>query len=160
MAPDVNVTVLNRQRSRRVDRVKLASFLRRVVDALPPGLPGELAVCLLSDRKMCELNREFRGADAPTDVLSFVGETKLDAEGRRHLGDIAICVPAAARQARAAGHSLDRELRILALHGYLHLMGYDHERDEGQMLRLQRRLERRLLAPRRGEARIAEGNRG
>ena len=94
---------------------------------------------------MRELNRRFRGRDSTTDVLSFPGDSAPDPEGRRHLGDIAISVPTAARQARVAGHGLQRELSVLVLHGYLHLLGYDHETDDGTMLRLQRRLERRLL---------------
>jgi rRNA maturation RNase YbeY len=94
---------------------------------------------------MRALNRRHRAKDATTDVLSFPAGRVPDPEGHRHLGDILISVPQAARQARAAGHPLDRELRLLLLHGYLHLLGYDHERDEGTMLRLQRRLARRLL---------------
>ena len=93
---------------------------------------------------MREYNRVYRDRDAVTDVLAFPGDGP-DPDGRTHLGDIVIAAPQAARQARAAGHSLAREARILALHAYLHLLGYDHETDRGEMLRLQRRLERRLI---------------
>ena len=94
---------------------------------------------------MREYNRAFRGVNAVTDVLSFPAGGETDPEGRTYLGDIVIAVPVAARQARERGHSLAREVRILALHGYLHLLGHDHERDDGKMNRLQRRLVRRLL---------------
>jgi probable rRNA maturation factor len=101
------------------------------------------------------LNRRFRRRDAPADVLSFPGgapgaEAALE---EWHLGDVAIGVPAARRQARAGGHTLAREIQILLLHGYLHLLGYDHETDQGQMERLERRLRRRLgLASREGRS--------
>ena len=145
MASDSSVTVLNRQRSRRVDRSRLESFLQRLLEAVPPDDAGEFTVCLVSDRKMREFNRRFRGRDAPTDVLSFPGGDAESIGEGRYLGDIAISVDSAARQARALHHPLDRELETLALHGYLHLLGYDHERDDGQMMRLQRRLESRLV---------------
>jgi rRNA maturation RNase YbeY len=83
---------------------------------------------------MRTLNREWRGLDVPTDVLSFPsGEPGV-------LGDLVIDVPYAARQARRLGHALSREVRILLAHGLLHLLGYDHETDDGTMFRLQRRL--------------------
>lgn len=131
----------------------LVSFLRRLSLAVPPGDAGSLALCLVSDRRMRELNRSFRGHDATTDVLSFPAGCTPGGGGERHLGDIAISVPVAARQARAAGHSLQRELELLALHGYLHLLGHDHETDGGAMLRLQARLARRLCRTARRGAR-------
>ncbi len=149
----MEVTVLNRQRTHRVDRSGLSTFIERLARECPgPGADG-VAVCLVSDRRMREYQRRFRGRDATTDVLAFAGDLSPDVEGRVYLGDIVISVPAAARQARDAGHGLSRELKILALHGYLHLLGYDHERDDGTMLRQQRRLARRLLEPRRIRAR-------
>jgi len=117
----------------------------RVLETQPPDEAGELAICLVSDRKMREFNRRYRDRDAPTDVLSFPGDDTAAIGQERYLGDIAISVDTAARQARALNHSLDRELEVLALHGYLHLLGFDHERDGGEMMRLQRRLERSLM---------------
>jgi len=91
-------------------------------------------------RRIRRLNRTWRGIDTPTDVLSFpAGE---DPGPGRHLGDLVISRETAARQARHEGHSLATELRVLALHGLLHLLGYDHERDSGRMARIERRLRR------------------
>jgi probable rRNA maturation factor len=118
--------------------------MRRVLETLPPDQAGEVAICLVSDRKMREFNRRYRERDAPTDVLSFPGDDTDAIDERRYLGDIAISVDTAARQARERNHALDRELEVLALHGYLHLLGFDHERDAGEMMRVQRRLERSL----------------
>jgi probable rRNA maturation factor len=117
----------------------------RLTREVPPEGADEMALCLVSDRRMQEYNRQFRGRNEPTDVLSFPGDGAADAEGRVHLGDIIISVQSAARQARRERHSLARELKILALHGYLHLLGHDHERDDGKMIRLQRKVARRLL---------------
>lgn len=140
----MEVTVLNRQRGHTVKRDSLQRFLRRAAREAPAAGRDSLAVALVSDRRMRVLNRDFRGRDATTDVLSFPGDDEPDPDGSRHLGDIVICVAAAARQAREARHSLQRELELLALHGYLHLLGYDHETDDGTMRRFERRLARRL----------------
>ena len=139
--------VLNRQRGRRVATAGLRRFLEQLGEELRAGEATSIALCLVSDRRMRRYNREFRGRKVTTDVLSFPAGT-ADPDGSVHLGDIVISVASAARQARESGHSLPRELRVLALHGVLHLLGYDHERDDGEMMRLQRRLERKLL-PRR-----------
>ena len=93
-----------------------------------------LSILLCGDARMRRLNREWLGTDLPTDVLSFSsGE-------RDFLGDIVIDVPYAARQARRRGHTLAREVQILLAHGLLHLLGYDHEEDNGTMFRRQRRI--------------------
>jgi probable rRNA maturation factor len=141
----LEVLVLNRQRKRRVDAAALRRFMLRLIRLQPPSEADDIALCLVSDRRMREYNLRFRGLDETTDVLSFPGEGEKDPEGNVHLGDIVVSVCSAARQARMHGHSLPRELKLLALHGYLHLLGYDHELDSGEMARAQRRLERRLL---------------
>ena len=132
-------------------RVRRADRLRRwLAGVAPPSVRGDLTIALVCDRKMRDLNRRYRGVDRPTDVLSFPVRTEDDAgieagqadRGEPHLGDIVIATGVARRQARAAGHPLGAELRCLALHGLLHLLGYDHERDTGQMERLERRLRR------------------
>ena len=111
----------------------LASWLQQ---AAPRRARGEVTVALISDTRMRALNRAFRGQDYATDVLSFPADTPM------FLGDIAIAVGVAQRQAAEAGHSVATELRVLALHGLLHLLGYDHDRDNGQMKRLEARLRR------------------
>jgi len=150
----VEITVLNRQRAHPASAAGLARFLRRLARELPPPRGDGFSVCLVSDRRMRGFNREYRGVDRATDVLAFVGDGAPDPDGRIYLGDIVISVATARRQARERGHTLVRELRLLGLHGYLHLLGYDHERDGGRMLRLQRKLLQRLApAPAKGKSR-------
>lgn len=122
--------------------------------AAPRAAAGLAVVALVGDRKMRDLNRRFRGVDRVTDVLSFPSGPNEAAPsgpsaggGARWLGDIVIATGRAARQARAAGLTESQEQRRLALHGLLHLLGYDHERDDGRMRRLERRLQRRNGLP-------------
>ena len=118
------VVILNRQRKRPVR----AAALRRRLEALAArhGVAGaEVTLVIGGDRAMRTLNRRWRKQDRPTDVLSF---SLRDAtpDGRQTLGDIVIAAPTAARQAKAGGRGLDREMEILAIHGFLHLVGFDH----------------------------------
>ena len=136
--------IINRQRARRVDGGSLVRFVEELSGLEPPAAGDSLALCLVSDRRMREMNRTFRGRDATTDVLSFPAG-RVPGPERGPLGDIVISVPTAARQAGSAGRPLMLELKLLALHGYLHLLGHDHETDDGQMRRVERRLARRLL---------------
>lgn len=146
----------------------LASWLAR---AAPARVRGDVVIALIGDAAMRRLNRQFRGVDARTDVLSFPADVRRGADvgrdtphrsgraarsqGRRvtksleinHLGDIAIATGVAGRQAAQYGHALSTEVRLLALHGLLHLLGYDHDRDHGQMMRLEVRLRRRMNLP-------------
>ncbi len=98
----------------------------------------EVSVFFCGDRRMRRLNRRYRGKDCPTEVLAFPGE----AQGL--LGDIVISVPYASREARRRGEPMPRELDRLLLHGFLHLSGYDHETDDGEMEALEAKLRRRL----------------
>jgi probable rRNA maturation factor len=103
----------------------------------PARARGCVTVAIVPDARMRAFNRQYRKKDNTTDVLSFPsGE-------RGFLGDIVIAAGVSARQAREAGHTLATELRVLALHGLLHLLGYDHERDDGRMARLEQVLRRR-----------------
>jgi probable rRNA maturation factor len=111
----------------------------------PAAVRGEVVVALVCDSKMRAMNLRFRGVDRPTDVLSFPGDydSRVSIGERPFLGDIVIATGVASRQARASGHTFVVELRRLALHGLLHLIGYDHTQDSGQMERLERRLWRK-----------------
>jgi probable rRNA maturation factor len=120
--------------------VRVPGLARWLAAVAPAAARGTLTVALVGDRRMRALNRAWRGKDAPTDVLSFPAGD--DPGPARHLGDLVISRDTAARQARAEGHPLGTELRVLALHGLLHLLGYDHERDSGRMARIERRLRR------------------
>jgi probable rRNA maturation factor len=101
----------------------------------------------MSDAAMRRLNKQFRGKNMATDVLSFPPDAVAAGSNRSFLGDLAIARGTAARQARQLGHSLQTELRILALHGLLHLLGYDHETDRGEMGRLEDQLRQRAGLP-------------
>ena len=122
----------------------LARWLARVA---PRTARGELAIALVSDARMRILNRSYRRKDYATDVLSFPPEAgpRTPHPGPRTLGDLVIATGVAKRQAREAGHSYQTELRVLALHGLLHLLGYDHEdaKDQGRMARTEARLRRK-----------------
>jgi len=121
----------------------LAAWLRRVA---PPAVAGEVTIALVSDARIRAFNEYFRRKDAVTDVLIFPsGEPRASNLEPRELGDIVISTQTARRQAREAGHSYAAELKVLALHGLLHLIGYDHHHpgDRGRMARLERRLRTR-----------------
>lgn len=131
------------------DRTAVRGLAPWLVRTAPRALAGAVTIALVTDQRMRALNRQFRGVDASTDVLSFPASAKASARASGpgpvagDLGDIAIARGVAARQAKAAGHSLATELRVLALHGLLHLAGYDHETDDGEMARVEARLRRK-----------------
>ena len=113
---------------------------------LAVGLKGEVTVLLTTDDGIRALNRRFRKKNKATDVLSFPVEAGFGLAGDL-AGDLAISVETAARQAAEQGHRLSVELRVLMLHGLLHLAGYDHEIDDGAMARKERRLRAKLRLP-------------
>ncbi len=124
----------------------LARFLAEAQASV--RLRGHVAVLLTTDAVLRDLNHRFRGKNKPTDVLSFPAEPFPGAKpAERVVGDVAISVETASRQGTACGHSLETELKILMLHGLLHLAGYDHESDAGQMHRRERTLRTRLGLP-------------
>jgi probable rRNA maturation factor len=120
----------------------LARFFRQACTAV--GLKGEVDVMLTSDNTLRELNRKFRGKNKPTDVLSFPAPAEISDQ---HAGDLAISLETAARQAATYGHTLRDEVRILLLHGLLHLSGLDHETDNGRMATREATLRRELRLP-------------
>jgi probable rRNA maturation factor len=130
-------------RNQRIPFVRtLAQFLALAQAAV--RLKGEVTVLLTTDAAIRKLNRQFRGQNKATDVLSFPAEG-IGAE--EMAGDLAVSVPTALRQAIEQGHSLSTEIKVLILHGLLHLAGCDHEADEGQMARREGRLRERLGLP-------------
>lgn len=145
-AARLHVTIVASAAARPATR-GLGQWLVRVA---PRRARGEITIALVSDARMRVLNRTFRAVDQATDVLSFPASaeamvTPNPAAGRSApaaLGDIAIATGVATRQARAAQHSLTTELRVLALHGLLHLLGFDHETDGGRMARTEAKLRR------------------
>ena len=161
--------LINLQENYAVRFASLRAFVRNLRRALRLGR-RDFNVCFVDDRRMRELNAAFRGKDRPTDVLSFpweVGGVKPAVEGHQgnlreaagrtgraaavpsaefegFLGDVVISVDTARRNALEAGHATLNEIRWLILHGALHLLGYDHERDHGEMTRLELELRSRL----------------
>lgn len=120
----------------------LARFLARAKRAV--GLGGAVTVLITTSRELQTLNRRFRGKDTPTDVLSFPSGM---AGARPFVGDVAISADIAARHARRLGHSTADEVKILTLHGLLHLAGYDHESDRGEMALREQLLRKKLALP-------------
>jgi probable rRNA maturation factor len=107
------------------------------------GLKGQISLLVTSNRELRSLNRRFRGKDKPTDVLSFPAEGKVGGLA----GDIAISAEIAGQNARRLGHPVAVEIKVLVLHGVLHLAGYDHEADQGEMARRETGLRRKLGLP-------------
>jgi probable rRNA maturation factor len=122
----------------------LARFLSKAQDAV--RLRGQVTVLLTGDAAMRDLNRRFRGKNKPTDVLSFLSANPASGP-EKIAGDVAISVETAVRQSVEQGHSLAIEIKVLILHGLLHLAGYDHEKDKGEMQRRERALRARLGLP-------------
>ena len=150
--------ILNRQQAVRVARRPLELFLARVRRELGIG-QADVTICFVSDAEIARMNQAFRKKRGPTDVLSFPAvdrhapvlfQRRRKPGGARRskrevfLGDVAISPATARRNAKKLGRSLPSELQILILHGVLHLLGYDHETDRGEMDRVEARLRRRL----------------
>lgn len=153
--------ILNRQHRDAISLRGLQTYLAQVKAALRIR-DKEINVCLVDNGAMRHLNRRFRGKAKTTDVLSFPWADFEHPDSALHgtrnefgnfLGDVAISAEAAARNAQREGHSLEQEVRWLMLHGALHLMGYDHETDQGEMAALELRLREQLDAGRNGNGR-------
>jgi len=154
LAASAAVEVVNRQRNLRIDSRHWAAFGQRALEEIqratrssnPHVGEGGATIAFVSDRAIRRLNREHLGKDAVTDVLSFPAEPEEfeRVAAAQSLGDIVIAVPQATRQAAEHNLSLDQEIAQLILHGLLHLRGYDHATDAGEMNRLELRLRRRL----------------
>lgn len=139
------IEVVNRQRKLPIDGKRWEEFTTRVAHVLPGDPATGVTIAFVSDRAMRELNRLWRHKQGTTDVLSFpAAQDEFEKVEGSRLGDVVISVEQAARQARENGLTLDQEIAQLILHGLLHLCGYDHSTDNGEMDRLERRLRRKL----------------
>jgi probable rRNA maturation factor len=134
----VAIEVVNRQRAARIERERIIDLAQRAL-ALVGKPAASVTIAFVRDRAIRELNREFRRTDRATDVLSFPAREK------DYLGDVVISTDTAMKQAGEAGFTFEREVSELVLHGLLHLVGYDHETDNGEMNRLELKLRRKLL---------------
>ncbi len=121
------------------DLLRFAQRARRAVK-----LKGRVSVLITTNREMRRLNRSFRGKDKPTDVISFPA---MDVVADKFAGDLAISGEIAKANAKSLGHSPEAELQVLILHGLLHLAGYDHERDKGEMAQEEARLRAKFGLP-------------
>ena len=131
------IEVVNRQRRLQIDTRAWSNFATKALAAIGKS-ESAATIAFVSDKKIRELNRQFRGIDKATDVLSF------PSDGPDELGDVAVSVDTAAVQAKENGLKFDEEIAQLILHGLLHLSGYDHETDNGEMNRLELRLRKKL----------------
>jgi probable rRNA maturation factor len=138
------IEVVNRQRKIAIDCEHWEMFALKALRVLPTKA-SESTIGFVSDRSMRELNRVWRGKRGTTDVLSFSpGPDEFENPEGSNLGDVVISVEQAARQAKENDLSLDQEISQLILHGLIHLCGYDHSTDNGEMDRLELRLRKKL----------------
>ena len=125
--------IVNLQRKVRIDAGEFMPFVSLLCSSIDEASGKDFSVAFISDRRMKQLNHLFRGKDATTDVLSFPHEPDEFDPDKNNLGDIVISVEQAQRQAEENGLTLENEIKQLILHGLLHLCGYDHEMDNGEM---------------------------
>ena len=137
------IEVVNRQRKRKVEVGSWTRVAGEMLNAIGKA-DSSATIAFVSDARIRELNRRFRGIDRATDVLSFPDGPQQQRVGTQSLGDIAISLERAAIQAKENGLKFDEEIAQLILHGLLHLCGYDHETDNGEMNRLERKLRKKL----------------
>ena len=138
------IEVINRQRKQPIDCERWQAFTAKALKLTSAG-EADAAVVFVSDRAMREINRTWRGKRGTTDVLSFpANQDEFEKVEGLNLGDILISTEQTARQAKDHGLSFENEVAQLILHGLLHLSGYDHETDHGEMNRLELRLRKRL----------------
>lgn len=137
--------IINSQRKIKIDTEDFRAFAENAVKAVKEAKGKSATVAFVSDRKMRELNRDFRGKSSTTDVLSFPFEADaFEADAANNLGDIIISLEQAQRQAAENDLEFETEIKQLILHGVLHLCGYDHETDAGEMNRIELKLREKL----------------
>lgn len=138
------IEIINRQRHRRIDREPYREFSEQALKAIRAD-KRDATIVFVSDAAIKTLNRRFRGRNSVTDVLSFPNQAeKFETENKSNLGEVVISVQRAAAQAKQNGLSFSNEVRQLILHGLLHLCGYDHETDKGEMNRFELKLRKKL----------------
>lgn len=138
------IEIINRQRRRRIETTRWQDFSERALREVR-NRKQDATIVFVSDAASRKLNQRFRNQDYATDVLSFPSESEsFEAENENRLGEVVISVERAAAQARQNGSSFENEIQQLILHGLLHLCGYDHETDKGEMNRLELKLRRKL----------------
>ncbi len=137
------IEVVNRQRKKKIEPEAWTTIASEMLKAIGKS-QSSATVAFVSDTKIRELNRRFRGIDSATDVLSFPDAATTRQRQGQNLGDIAVSVEQAERQAKENGLRFQEEISQLILHGLLHLCGYDHETDNGEMNRLELRLRKKL----------------
>jgi probable rRNA maturation factor len=138
------IEIINRQRGRKINAKQWSKFGEQALQAIGTKKP-DASIVFVSDDTIRNLNRQFRGRNHATDVLSFPQRAEaFEVEDQARLGEVVISVERAAAQARRNGLSFSNEVQQLILHGLLHLSGYDHESDKGEMNQLELRLRKRL----------------
>lgn len=138
------IEVINRQRKIKITRQNFVEFAESLIFQIPEAKNNPFTVAFVSDKKMRELNAQFRGKDKTTDVLSFPFEADEFETGENNLGDVVISAEQAERQAKENNLNLETEIKQLILHGVLHICGYDHETDAGEMNRRELELRDKL----------------
>ncbi len=139
------IEIVNRQRKVKINTEIFRDFADKTVNLIPEANGKSVVIAFVSDRQMRQLNGKFRGKDLTTDVLSFPFETDEFETDTNNLGDIAISLEQALRQAEENNLTFSTEIKQLILHGILHLCGYDHETDNGKMNSLEIKLRDKLL---------------
>ena len=138
------IEIINRQRRRKINAKLWREFGEQALQAIRKKKP-DATIVFVADEAIKKLNRQFRGKNYATDVLSFPSQAEaFEVDQQKHLGEVVISVGRAASQARANGLSFSNEVKQLILHGLLHLSGYDHETDKGEMNRLELKLRKQL----------------
>lgn len=153
--PKIQVNLKTYQRRWQIDPAAIQRYLQKVWNTITGSIQirgskhTEVSVVFLNQQQMQKYNHQYRKKNYATDVLSFPADPETPALNEPwYLGDILLCVDKAQENAASAGYSIDRELQILLLHGVLHLLGYDHETDHGEMDALEGKLRKRLITNR------------
>lgn len=136
--------VINSQRKIKIETEDFQGFAEQAIEIVPEAKGNSATIAFISDWKMRELNKTFRGKNSTTDVLSFPFEANEFEANENNLGDIVISVEQAKRQAKENNLDLATEIKQLILHGVLHLCGYDHETDNGKMNKIELELREKL----------------